>query len=121
VPVSVRLVVVLGLSKQRHPAAHPHSSNVPEKWYIASQTDLYQSEQCIGFFPVFGIPARMAFLFVKRFSALVCWVLATLWLWAGLLGDRLQGKWVGSTKEQREDRALELVQGAEKRFLEKLR
>jgi hypothetical protein len=121
VPVPVRLVVVLGLSKQRHPAAHPYSSHVAEKWYIMSQTDLYQSDECIAFFPVVGIPARTAFLVVKRFEALVCWALATLWLWVGLLGDRLQGKWVGSTKEQREDRALELVQGVEKRVLEKVR
>ncbi|KAA8898777.1 hypothetical protein FN846DRAFT_961907 [Sphaerosporella brunnea] len=119
--IPARLVTVLSLSKQRHPGAHPYSAHVPEKWYIKSQTDLYQSDQWVGCLPVVGIPARAAVLFAKRMAAVACWALAAVFLWIGLLADRVGGKRVGSTQGQREDRALELVEGVERTVSKKLR
>jgi hypothetical protein len=68
VHVPATLVTVLDLQKYRRPAAEATDGSLSEyssdglerdeKWYIESQTDLYQFEQWVGFFPVVGLLGR---------------------------------------------------------------
>ncbi|KAF8544697.1 hypothetical protein BDD12DRAFT_814395 [Trichophaea hybrida] len=126
VRVPAELVVVLDLKKHRGDESLSEVSyddlehDERYRWYIESQTDLYQFEQWVGFFPVVGLLGRMFVLLCKRITGWCCLVFSTVVLWLGMVVD-WGGRAQGLAAADRCDSALEFVARIEKRIMGKIR
>jgi len=137
--ITAELVTVLQLEKcvaprREHPIDHPgtrgqasyadvavngYGEAEEERWYIKKQTDLYQTEQWVGFLPLGGLIYRFLIMCFKRLATLVCLIGATIFLWLGLMRSPDTKAEEYEVVENR-DRAFEVVMAAERKVMEKL-
>lgn len=87
--IVVSLVSVLDLEKRlvvpRQGEQQPGEGE--EKWYIARQNDLYQTDQWVAFLPFLSLGARTIVGIMKGLAALACLVGATLATLVGVVGE----------------------------------
>ncbi|RPB13253.1 hypothetical protein P167DRAFT_136617 [Morchella conica CCBAS932] len=113
--IVVSLVSVLDLEKRlvvpRQGEQQPEEGE--EKWYIARQNDLYQTDQWIAFLPFLFPGARTIVGIVKDLAALACLIGATLAALMGVVGECgveemcEQCRHVGRAGRQSRDKRLE--------------